>query len=106
MKVIFNRFIFEPTHSSLQKEKTSEEKRIYFTEVFSIVAAIACIPYALIYFYYRHYSIGVAVLLFSSIFLVSTILNRKRYYDLSKNIFLITANIVVFVYSLLLGKES
>jgi PAS domain S-box-containing protein len=92
--------------SLLQREEKTEEKRIYFTNIFCLIGIFACFPYILVYAYYGHYDISLSVLGFAAAFLLGWVLNKYSYHETAKFISLLSANISIFLYSILLGNES
>ena len=89
-----------------QRELKTEEKRVYFTNVFCLLGIFACLPYAFVYAFFGHFILSVSVLLFSATFLTAWILNKKGFHETAKFIALLSSNIAIFLYALLLGKDS
>jgi signal transduction histidine kinase/DNA-binding NarL/FixJ family response regulator len=92
--------------SLLQREEKTEEKRIYFTNVFGLIAIFACLPYIFVYSYYGHYSISFSILIFVAAFLLGWFLNKVGYHETAKFILVLSANTAIALYALFLGKDS
>ena len=92
--------------SLLQREEKTEEKRIYFTNVFSLIAIFACLPYIFVYSYYGHNNISFSILIFVVVFLLGWVLNKVGYHETAKFILVLSANIAISLYALFLGKDS
>jgi PAS domain S-box-containing protein len=92
--------------SLLQREEKTEEKRIYFTNVFGLIAIFACLPYIFVYSYYGHYMISFSILIFVAVFLLGWFLNKVGYHETAKFILVLSANTAIALYALFLGKDS
>lgn len=104
MKNIFKQ-LFSDSYK-LSDTKTSDEKRMYFTGIFSVVAMLTGIPYVFIHLYYGNYWVMLSVILFIVLFGAAFILNKKGYNDFARNLLIPSTNLAVFVYSIFLGEAS
>jgi PAS domain S-box-containing protein len=92
--------------SLLQTEAKLGDKKIYFTNIFCLIAVLTCIPYIFIYLLYGYCFLSLLMLFFGGLFSLSWFLNNKGYHSLSKFTLIFSGNICLFIFSIIMGEEA